>query len=102
MAFNRAHFIRHRPWLYHFTAHHNADLLRAERATLSATAWVERANAFQPGQVPDEHAFLGTARLQPDPLVAGPRLTVTLNDQWPLRSEEFFFALQGTYADFIR
>src|SRR5262249_14675435 len=35
-------------------------------------------------------------------VVVGPRLTVTLNDQRPLRSEEFFFAIQGTHADFIR
>jgi hypothetical protein len=104
MAFTRAHFIRsrHRPWLYHFTTPQNVELLRRERAMLSAAAWVARANEHQPNQIPDPHAFLGTARLAPHPLVAGPGLSVTLNDQWPLRSEEFFFALQGTYPDFIR
>lgn len=101
MAFTRDHFIRHRRWLYHFTAPDNLALLGAERAMLSAAAWVERANAFRAGQIPDVHAFLGTARLQRHPLDVGPGLVVMINDQWPLRSEEFFFALRGTYEDFI-
>ena len=102
MAFTRAHFIRFRPWLYHFTTPQNVGLLRRERAMSSAASWVERANAFQPGQIPDPHAFLGTARTHCHPLVVGAGLAVTLNDQRPLRSEQFFFALLGTYPDFIR
>jgi hypothetical protein len=63
MSFTRAHFIRHKPWLYHFTHLDNVDVLRRETAMLSAAAWVARANAFEPGQVPNPHAFLSEPRL---------------------------------------
>jgi len=101
MPFSRTQFQRYRPWLYHFTAPENLPLLRRERIMLSAAAWVERANAFQP-QIADPEAFLGAPRLRRHPLQVGPGLQVLLNDQVPLRYESSFHGLRGTYSDYIR
>ena len=101
MAFSRDHFIRHRPYLYHFTSLANAKLLRCQREMLSAAAWVIEANQYKP-QVDDANAFLAKARLDPVVLLVGPERIVTLNDQRPLRSSKSFAGLLGTYEDFIR
>ena len=34
MPFTRQHFLRHKPWLYHFTHPSNVDVLRQEMAML--------------------------------------------------------------------
>src|SRR5205814_853084 len=50
----------------------------------------------------DPQTYLGRPRLKPRDLEIGPNRTVTLNDQLPLHYPNYFHALQGTYADFLR
>ena len=102
MSFNLAQFVRHRPWLYHFTHADNVDMLRRETAMLSAAAWVERANGFEIGQVPDPNTFLGAPRLASIPLRVGAGQVVRLNDQLPLQHRANFYGLVGSYEDFVR
>ena len=73
MSFTRQHFLRYKPWLYHFTHPDNLDLLRKEVAILSTATWVRRANLFEPGQVPNPYAFLGEPRIARHPLRVGAR-----------------------------
>lgn len=101
MAFTRAHFLQHRPYLYHFTDPANADRLQREGAMLSAAVWVQRANAFRP-QVERPEEYLRRPRLEPRTLDVSPEERVTLNDQRPLRSSQNFAALRGSYEDYIR
>ena len=101
MAFTRDTFLARRPWLYHFTTPQNVGLLRAERAMLSAAAWVDRANTFNP-QIDDPEGFLGAPRLVRRTLDIGTGRTVTLNDQLPLQYRNYFHRLHGTYEDFLR
>lgn len=101
VPFTRSHFLQHRPYLYHYTAPGNLDRLRADRAMHSAAAWVARANAHRP-QIADVHAFLGTARERPVSVEIAPGESIILNDQRPLRNPDAFYALCGTYEDFIR
>ena len=101
MAFSRTHFIRHRPWLYHYTNPSNLESLVRRREMLSARVWVLEANQFRQ-QVPDVDAFLGTARGEQFPLEIGENSIVMLNDQIPLRNREKFASLRGTYEDYIR
>lgn len=101
LAFTRDDFLARRPWLYHFTTPQNVDLLRSERAMLSAAAWVVRANAFRP-QIEDPYAYLGAPRLQSRMLEIDHRRTVTLNDQLPIQHPKQCNNLQGTYSDFLR
>lgn len=68
----------------------------------SAATWVARANAFESGQVPNPHEFLGSPRFDPKTLRVGAEQIVTLNDQFPLQHRSKFFELQGTYEDFLR
>jgi hypothetical protein len=77
MPFTRDRFLSLRPWLYHFTTPRNADLLRDERAMLSAACWIDRANAFRP-QVENTYEYLGTARVGCRTLEVGHGRTVTL------------------------
>ncbi len=104
MPFPRERFLEHRPYLYHFTNAANVALLRRERAMLSAAAWIDRANAFQPGQVLDPLTYLGTARPGRPRLLVEENLAVVLNDQQPLLDEGAFYKLEDncTVADFIR
>ena len=101
MAFTRDDFLARHPWLYHFTTPRNVDLLRAERAMLSAAAWVDRANAFRP-QIEDPHGYLGAPRLQCRTFDIYHDRTVTLNDQLPIQYAGQCNNLQGTYPDFLR
>lgn len=74
MPFTRSHFLRHRPYLYHYMLPGNRARLCTDRAMHSAASWVARANAFQP-QIPDVAAFLVDPRPAPqlrDRLVRGP------------------------------
>lgn len=101
MAFTREHFIRLRPFLYHLTNPTNEPMLAREREMLCPEARLAAANAYKP-QIADPVVFLQTARLQPVVLRVGRGCRVTLNDQFPLRSENSFAAIRGTYAEFLR
>jgi hypothetical protein len=101
MSFTRAHFLRYKPWLYHFTDPMNLDSLRDEPQMLSAAGWVSRANEFDPGQIPDPHDFLRTPRLSSCTLRVSATRVVILNDQRPLQHRTSFFRLQGTYEDYL-
>ena len=101
MPFTRGHFLKHRPWLYHFTTPDNVDLLRRGMAMHSAAELVKRANRYRV-QVATPDEFLGQPRLDRMTLQIGPDLRVTLNDQRPLRHEAGFHDLRGTHADFVR
>lgn len=101
MAFSREHFLRYRPYLYHYTSEQNVVLLQKTRELRSAAAWVKAANAFR-AQVKDVQAFLGEPRFEPINLEVAKALRVILNDQRPLRSKKSFAALRGTHNDYLR
>jgi hypothetical protein len=101
LGFTREQFVSERKFLYHFTNPENFGMLQRERAMLSASAWVERANAFM-SQIDDPGRYLGIAREEPRRLQVGPCTFVTLNDQKPLLALGQMPKLQGSYKDFLR
>lgn len=86
MPFTRDLFLKHRPWLYHFTTADNVGLLRRHGAMFSAAEWVTRANDYRMQVVAPDN-FLGQPRLNPRTLEIERGSCVTLNDQLPLRHE---------------
>lgn len=103
MAFTRSHWIRHRPFVYHFATLENIERIVKRGEMLSAEAIVKRAHAYDPTQVPDPGAFLRAPRVGPIALTIGPELedVFVLNDQLPMRHETSFATLVGTRNDFI-
>lgn len=92
MAFIRKHWIRHRPFLYHFAPLENIERIIQLGAMHSAEAIVRKAHAYDPTQVPDADVFLSTPRgrniiLRTGPL---PEDAFVLNDQRPMMNGRNF------------
>lgn len=103
MAFTRNHWIRHRPFLYHFAPADNIERIIARREMLSAEVIVRKAYSYDPTQIPDPDAFLRSPREEPVALRVGPLVEdlFELNDQLPMLHESSFAELDGTRDDFI-
>jgi hypothetical protein len=103
MAFTNNHWIRHRPFLYHFAPAANIERIIKRREMLSAEVIVRKAYAYDPTQVLDPTAFLRTPRKMPIALRVGPLAEdlCELNDQLPMLHESSFAKLDGTREDFI-
>lgn len=103
MAFTRSHWIRHRPFLYHYAPLANIERIVKRREMLSSEVIVWKAFAYDPTQVPDPAAFLRTPRAKPAALRIGPLAEdlFELNDQLPMLHESSFAQLDGTRDDFI-
>ncbi len=103
MALTRSHWIRHRPFLYHYAPLANIERIIKRREMLSAEVIVRRAHAYAPSQVSDPDAFLRTPRVEPVPLRIGSleEDVFVLNDQWPMVHKSSFAEWDGSREDFV-
>lgn len=103
MAFTRNHWVRHRPFLYHYAPLENVKRIIKRGEMLSAAIIVRKAYAYDPTQIPDPSAFLRTPRERSIVLRVGPLVEdlFELNDQLPMLHESSFAELDGTRDDFI-
>jgi hypothetical protein len=103
VVFTRAHWIRHRPFLYHYAPLANIERIIKRREMLSAEVIVRKAHAYDPSQVLSPETFLRMPRDRSIVLRIGPleEDVFVLNDQLPMVHRSSFAELDGTHGDFV-